>query len=142
MMVIPSSGKERGLAPESLSDGEAEDVAVKLNRPVQIRDFQMDVADACLRVDGQVIHEDFISSKSSSGKPCHAVRVFRCVVRREVWKHSRLVELGLQIGRFLRGAGRGNTALGDARVLISKGNGSFGDTPGRRGGVRRIRVDF
>jgi hypothetical protein len=45
VMMIPAGGKERSLASVALRDFKPEHVMIKFQRPIQIRDFQMNVTD-------------------------------------------------------------------------------------------------
>lgn len=51
VMVVPSRRDERGLCAVPLGQLEAKDAAVEPQRPLQVGDLQMDVADLHLRVD-------------------------------------------------------------------------------------------
>lgn len=51
VMVIPARRQERRLPPHALHDLEAQHTVVERDRPFQVGDFEMDVADAGMRID-------------------------------------------------------------------------------------------
>ena len=50
MMMITTGGEERGLASVTLREFKSEHIAIKCKRPIEVRDFQMDMSDADLGV--------------------------------------------------------------------------------------------
>ena len=51
MMMIPAGRHERGLAPVTLGQREAEHAGVETERAVEIGDLEMDMSDPCSGID-------------------------------------------------------------------------------------------
>jgi len=68
MVVIAASGQKGRAGPVSLGHFKAEHAAVEGDGPVQIGDFQVNMADACGRGDGGLCH--WLSPLTANMAPC------------------------------------------------------------------------
>jgi hypothetical protein len=57
VVVVSAGRKKGGLITEPLSDLEAKDVPVERQRPVEAGDFQVNVSDSNLWVQGTICHD-------------------------------------------------------------------------------------
>jgi hypothetical protein len=51
VMMITAGGDKRGVIPVALHQFKSEDIAIKIQRTLEIGDFQMDMANAHPRID-------------------------------------------------------------------------------------------
>jgi hypothetical protein len=77
VVMIAARGEKGAAAAIPLRQLKAEHIPVKSNRALQIRDLEMDMSDACPRINCAVIHPAVSTCKVVSASESVAVRALR-----------------------------------------------------------------
>ena len=77
VVMIAARGEKGAAAPIPLRQLKAEHITVKRNRALEVRDFEMDMSDACPRINCALIHAAVSTCKVVSASESIAARAFQ-----------------------------------------------------------------